>query len=269
MRPTAATPRSCIALVVACALLVETTAARAQTSATQPAAAVPAHGPGHHPEDGTWGAHMGFGFAHIGFDHASRRRDSVDNLGLALTTDGAYTVSYPWALHLGVRFGFTEFHRFEEFTDRGYRLGKWTTGAYRDVYRWAGRGQDKYRMLRYMGAFFVFTFLMMPLLFTALLYGLSPVSPFSYGEIDLMAAVKWGDGFFGGFVEFGLGLAALMHPVADVPLGGVGPALGAGIDFGGLRLSTRVMWSPPSLHGEPYDDDSHVYTAHLGIGFGG
>jgi hypothetical protein len=170
---------------------------------------------------------------------------------------------------LGVRFawGLTEFRRFEEWAKAGYRIGEWTTNAYKDVYEWAAQKDDA-RGLRWMGAFFAFVVLWIPYVVAGVAYAIAPISPTTYLEADITFNYDLGSDPKGQGLYFkgGLGLVAFFHPKYDTLHGGIGPTLGMGFRAGSVDLGLHGTYIPPGLHGETRNETSHLFITSLTLG---
>jgi hypothetical protein len=183
--------------------------------------------------------------------HVATRIPFEDNLGLGLR--------FAW--------GLTEFRRFEDFTRAGYRIGEWTTEAYKDVYHWAAEPDD-WRLFRWMGGFFAFVVLWMPYLAAGVCYALSPIAPTTYLEADATLNYDFGTDRAGEgpYFKAGLGLLGYLHPRTDKLLGGLGPTAGLGVRTGKVDLGVHGTWLPPSLHGESTGERTNVFVGSLTIG---
>jgi hypothetical protein len=153
----------------------------------------------------------------------------------------------------------------DDFAEAGYAVGRWTTNAYKDVYHWSGI-KDDYQSLRVLGSIFAYVGLIFPYVAAGVLYILVPFSPTTYLELDITASYHFGSDALEGFVEGGLGAVAFIHPEYDVVRGGFGPAAGAGVKLGILRIGAHTLWSPPGTHGSLGTTDEHVMTASATVG---
>jgi hypothetical protein len=209
---------------------------------------------------------LGAGFTYFATVPRGAGVKNDNRYGLVLQTASRVPIGDNFGFGLRFAWGLTEFDRFESFTKAGYRVGKWTTGAYRDVWDWAGT-KDDYRTFRWMGAFFASVGLVFPLVAAGLCYIAAPVSPTTYLELDLTLNYDFSEGRTGPYLKGGLGLVGFVDPRYDVLRGGLGPTLGVGDRFGPLDLSANVTWLADGLHGEVRGERSNIYIAGITLGF--
>lgn len=197
---------------------------------------------------------LGIGPTYVGAFGGSGR---LDRLGVVLDVTTQAPIGE--SAGFGVRFawGLTEFRRFEDFTRAGYRTGRWTTNAYKDVWDWAAQ-KDDYALFRWMGAFFAFVGLVVPYVAAGLCYLASPVAPTTYLELDATFNYGFGGDKSGPYLKGGLGFVGYLHPRSDELRGGLGPTIGLGARFGSADVGVNATWLPTSLHGE-------IATEHTNI----
>lgn len=188
-----------------------------------------------------------------------------------VVVDGALVLPLGERVGLGLRaaWGLTEFHRFEDFARAGYRVGKWTTTAYGDVWEWATVSDDA-AAFRLVGGVFASVLLLFPYLVAAGMYALAPVSPTTYLETDVTAVVHLAPDARDGVVPYlkpGLALAAVLAPRSDRLVGGAGPTLGLGVRSGHLDVAIKGTWLPPYLHGEGGRGRSHIVLTGVTLGY--
>lgn len=191
--------------------------------------------------------------------------NGVERYGAVIDIDAS--VPLDGRLGLDVRFGWglTEFRRFDDFTNAGYRAGAWTTQAYRDVWKWAAI-QDEWVLFRWTGAFFAFLGLVFPYIGAGFCYVIAPVAPTTYLELDLSVLYELGDRNANPYFKAGLGLVGYLHPQSDRPSAGVGPTVGFGARLRGFDVSGQLTWLPRGLHGEDPGERTNVFVGALTIG---
>jgi hypothetical protein len=172
---------------------------------------------------------------------------------------------------LGLRFSWTltEFRRTEDMTRTAYKIGRWTTTAYGDVYDWAAQKDDA-RLLRWMGAFFAFFGLLFPFMVSGIFYVASPLSATTALELGLTFDYAFGTDRYssGPYLKGGLGLVGYVHPRHDKLLGGVGPTFGAGFRFGDhFDLGLNATFLPSILHGQARGENGDVVLTSVTLGF--
>jgi hypothetical protein len=172
---------------------------------------------------------------------------------------------------IGIRFSWmlTEFRRTEDMTRTAYRIGRWTTNAYGDVYDWAAQKDDA-RLFRWMGAFFAFFGLLFPYIVSGLFYVASPFAATTALELGLTFDYSFGTDRLrsGPYLKAGLGLVGYVHPRQDKLLGGIGPTFGAGVRFGDhYDLGLNATFIPSVLHGQTDRENGDVVLTSLTLGF--
>lgn len=212
-------------------------------------------------------ARYGFGLAHMALQYSGARRDSFDNLGVAVHSDLLIPISGRLSLRPGIGIGFTEFDRMGRMFDAGVDVGSWTVGAYRTVFRWAGRATRKDGLPRFVGAFAASALLLVPLAISAVMIVLSPLSPFSYAGLDLLAGYRWGQRRAGADLELGWGSRLLIHPDVADAIAATGPAFGGGLLLGPVRLGLRFMWSPRTFNASTSLPRGQVLTTRATVAF--
>ena len=193
---------------------------------------------------------------------------STNRFGVVLQYGARFPIEDNLGIGLRLAWGLTEFHRMETVARPGYHIGRWTTGAYESVWNWAGEGPDSSRVLRWMGAFFSFVFLVVPYAVAAVFYIVAPVAPTTYLETDLTFNYDFGSDRAGqgAYMKAGLGLVGYVHPRSDRLLGGLGPTGGFGYRIGRLDLGCNVTYLPPSLHGENPNEQTNVVLGGVTVG---
>jgi hypothetical protein len=191
--------------------------------------------------------------------------NGVERYGVALDLDARVPLDGRLGLDFHFAWGLTEFHRFDDFTNAGYRLGQWTTKAYVDVWNWAAVN-DQWEVFRWMGAFFAFVGLAFPYIGAGVAYVLAPVAPTTYLEIDLAPVYELGDKNVNPYLKAGLGFVGYWHPVSGRPSLGLGPTAGFGARVRGFDFSAEVTWLPHGLHGEDPGESTNVVVGGITIG---
>jgi hypothetical protein len=191
--------------------------------------------------------------------------NGVGRYGVALDLDASVPLEGRLGLDVHFAWGLTEFHRFDDFTNAGYRAGAWTTQAYRDVWNWAATN-DQWALFRWIGAFFAFAGLVFPYVGAGVCYVLAPVAPTTYLELDLAALYELGDRNANPYFKAGLGFVGYLQPVSAKPSGGLGPTAGFGARLRGFDVSAQLTWLPRGLHGEDPGEKTNVVIGALTVG---
>jgi hypothetical protein len=191
--------------------------------------------------------------------------NGVQRYGVALDLDASVPLDGRLGLDVHFAWGLTEFHRFDDFTNAGYRAGAWTTKAYEDVWNWAATN-DQWALFRWIGAFFAFAGLAFPYIGAGVCYVLAPVAPTTYLELDLAAIYELGDKNANPYFKGGLGLVGYLHPLSARPSGGVGPTVAFGARLRGFDVSAQLTWLPYGLHGEDPGERTNVVIGGLTMG---
>jgi len=193
---------------------------------------------------------------------------SVTRLGGALTL--AHRIPIGDEAGVGLRFawGLTEWDRVDDFARPGYKIGKWTTGAYEDVWVWAVE-KSEYALFKVIGAVFASVVLVVPLVAAGLCYVAVPFAPTTYLEFDITGQYDFSNDKVAPYLKGGVGLMGYVHPDAGKLLGGVGPTAGFGVRIEGLDLGANVTWLPAFAHGEASGERTNVVagTATIGVNF--
>ena len=187
--------------------------------------------------------------------------------GLVLETSTRWPLGESAGIGTRLAWGLTEWDRFTAFTDAGYTIGRWTTQAYRDVWRFASA--DSEQPFRVMGGFFGFAFLLFPYMVAGTAYLLAPFATTTYLELDVTGSYDFGEANaeIVPYLGAGIGFAAWLHPRTDELYGGVGPTLAVGLRFEHLDLALKGTWFPPYAHGEAGSGLTSVSTTALTVGF--
>ncbi len=187
--------------------------------------------------------------------------------GLVLESSTRWPLGDSAGIGTRVAWGLTEWDRFTAFTDAGYAIGRWTTHAYRDVWRFASA--DTEQPFRAMGGFFGFAFLLFPYMLAGTAYVLAPFATTTYLELDVTGSYEFADASAEvvPYLGAGVGFAAWLHPRTDEPYGGLGPTLAVGLRFERLDLALKSTWFPPYAHGEAGSGLTSVVTSALTVGF--
>jgi hypothetical protein len=203
----------------------------------------------------------------LGGSYFGAQSDSQDlnRFGIALESNSVIPVDGRWGVGLRFGWGMTEFQRFDDWANTGYRVGKWTTTAYGDVYEWSAEKGD-YQIFRIFGSFFAYIGLFFPLVVAGICYVGAVVAPTTYLETAVVANYDFGNQDLGPFVEAGIGVAGFIHPRYGKLRGAFGPSFGSGLRLGAIRVGAHVTWSPPYLHGEAGPDTSHIVYGGLTLG---
>jgi hypothetical protein len=203
-----------------------------------------------------------FGGSYFGA-HSSRQ--DLNRFGLALESNSLIPVDGRWGVALRFGWGMTEFQRFDDWAATGYRVGKWTTTAYGDVYEWSAERGD-YQIFRIFGSFFAYIGLFFPLVVAGICYVGAVVAPTTFLETAVVANYDFGNQDMGPFIEAGVGVAGFIHPRYGKLRGALGPSFGSGLRLGAIRVGAHLTWSPPYLHGEASSDTSHIVYGGLTLG---
>jgi hypothetical protein len=237
----------------------------AQAAPPRAAERAPAEGDDEKHEKRTTLTALGVGMTYVATVPRGAGAKTDNRYGVVLQTASRIPIGDNFGLGLRFAWGLTEFDRFEAFTKAGYRVGKWTTGAYKDVWEWAGTKDDA-RSLRWMGAFFASIGLFFPLVAAGLCYVAAPLAPTTYLEFDLTLNYDFAEGRTGPYLKGGLGLVGFIDPRSGSLLGGLGPTVGVGQRVGPLDLSANVTWLADGLHGEVEGERSNIYIAGITVG---
>lgn len=174
--------------------------------------------------------------------HPRRTTGSGAALELRVETNDPYL-----PLNLTFTWGLTDWDRAREWIDAGNRAGSWTTDRFADVEAWTRRGKEDTRGLRLLGAMFADVFLALSYAAVPACYVGSLGGATSHLQLDLTGSLHLGEGRADAWLEAGAGVAALPDRIVDWRRA-VGPVAGVGARFGWLRVSGRVLWSPPALN---------------------
>jgi hypothetical protein len=206
-----------------------------------------------------------FGFGPTYFGTTGKHENNT--AGATLQIDARVPFGDQFGLDFRWAWALTEWDRTVEVAKPGYKIARWTTHAYSDVWDWAGRGPSSDKPLRAFGAFFAFIFLVFPYVFALPFYAVSPLAATTDLEADIDATWDFGDDPKGDgpYIKGGLGLMGFFHPTDNHLYGGVGPNAGFGYRASGVSIGFVGTYLPPLLHGGPAD---HVYTGSFVIGFG-
>lgn len=187
--------------------------------------------------------------------------------GVSLELTTRFPVGQRAGFAMRLAWGMTEFQRFTEVTGTGYRLGAWTTRAYKDVSCWATKSD--WQPFRAMGGMYAFAALVFPYLAAGGFYLVAPLAMTTYVKLDATGTLDLVEGDEHGLVPYlegGLGFVGYLHPTSALPLAGVGPTLGAGVRAGRLDASLKGTWLPPYLHGEALDLRTNVMLGSVAVG---
>lgn len=191
--------------------------------------------------------------------------NGVRRYGVALDLDASVPLDGRLGLDVHFAWGLTEFHRFDDFTNAGYRAGAWTTKAYEDVWNWAAIN-NQWALFRWIGAFFAFAGLAFPYIGAGVCYVLAPVAPTTYLELDLAAIYELGDKNANPYFKGGLGLVGYLHPLSARPSAGLGPTVAFGARLRGFDVAVQMTWLPRGLHGEDPGETTNVLIGALTMG---
>ena len=205
---------------------------------------------------------LGFGATYLGAIQSSQTHSEA---GVVFHVAPRFPIGDHYGLGLRFAYGMTGWDRTEDVARSGYKVGRWTTHAYRDVWDWAGEGEDNTRGLRVIGAFFAFIGLVFPYVVAGMFYLAAPFAASSYGEVD--ATFHWepaDDPKQGPYLKGGVALAAYVHPDTGRLYGGLGPNLGFGYRVGNVSLGVVGTFLPNGFHGSARAE--HVLIGSFTIG---
>ena len=206
-----------------------------------------------------------FSLLPTGADTAAQQRPGVL---IDLSAQRRFDRHFGFGLRLA--WGLSEFRRVDTFGKQAYKIGRWTTHAYRDVWGWATDADDGTAPLRVTGALFASVFLWMPYLAAAATYAAALFSPTTYVELDALATFDFDNGgrdAFAPYLKAGLGFVAMLHPRTDKLLGGAGPSAAVGARIYSFDLSLKSTFLPRYLHGETSGEKSHVLLSGFTLGY--
>lgn len=231
------------------------------TAATQaPAPPPPLVAP--KPEERKTITELGLGPTYFG---AIQKHTTHSEAGVVFQVAPRFPIGDHYGIGLRFAFGMTGWDRTVDVARPGYKIGRWTTHAYSDVWDWAGEGEKDTRGLRFIGAFFAFIGLIVPYVFAGMFYIAAPFAASSYGEADLTFHWEPGDDpKQGPYLKGGLALAAYVHPDSGHLFGGLGPNVGFGYRAGSVSLGLVGTFLPYGLHGN--DTAEHIFIGSLTIG---
>lgn len=150
-----------------------------------------------------------------------------------------YGVTFTW--------GLTDWDRAREWIDAGNRAGTWTTDRFADVEAWVRKGTKEDRGARLLGGMFADFFLALTYAAVPFCYVGSVGGATSHLQLDATGSFHLGEGRTDAWLELGGGAASLPERMPDWRRA-VGPVAGVGARFGMLRVSARLLWSPPGLN---------------------
>lgn len=204
---------------------------------------------------------MGIGATYLGALQSKRAHSEA---GLVLQAGARVPIGDHYGFGFRFAYGMTGWDRTEDVARRGYKIGRWTTQAYGDVWDWAGEGEESERSLRYFAAFFGFIGLIFPYALAGMIYMVSPFAASSYGEVD--ATFDWEPGDdpkYGPYLKGGLGLMAYVHPDTGHLYGGLGPTFGLGYRADTVRLGVIGTLLPSGAHGG--DATEHILVGSFTV----
>lgn len=184
-------------------------------------------------------SYIGLGAAYFGLAPASG--PASNHFGAALDFRGGIRIGQHAGFNIVGGLALTEWGRTEALFDRGVAVGRWTTGAYGSVTRWA---DDQYLLIKAFPAFVAYCFLLIPYMVAGSLIALSPLASFTYGLIGPTGSFHFGAPELGGFAEAGVGGMFSLPEGQDRPVMGAGPLVGIGMNLGRWALGARLFWSP-------------------------
>ncbi|HEY6003393.1 MAG TPA: hypothetical protein VIV57_11015 [Anaeromyxobacter sp.] len=173
------------------------------------------------------------------------RRTTASGLALELRIEGrpdpwiGYGLTFTW--------GLTDWDRAREYIDAGNRAGSWTTDRFADVEAWVRKASEKDRGARLLAALFADFFLALTYAAVPACYAGSAFGATSHVQLDFTGSFHLAEGRADAWLEVGGGAASLPERLLDWRRA-VGPVAGVGARFGWLRVSARMLWSPPALN---------------------
>lgn len=205
---------------------------------------------------------LGLGVAYLG---AIQSRTTHSEVGAVFHVAPRFPIGDHYGIGVRFAYGLTGWDRTEDVARAGYKVGRWTTHAYGDVWDWAGEGEKDTRALRYFGAFFAFFGLIVPYVVAGVLYLVSPLAASSFAEADV--TFNWepaDDPKQGPYLKGGIGFAAYVHPDTSRLYGGLGPNVGFGYRVDNLNLGVVGTFLPYGAHGSATAE--HVLMGGFTIG---
>jgi hypothetical protein len=173
------------------------------------------------------------------------RRTTAPGAALELRIEGRPDPLLGYGLTL--TWGLTDWDRAREYIDAGNRAGSWTTDRFADVEAWVRKASEKDRGARVLGAFFADAFLALTYVAVPACYVGSAAGATSDLQLDFTGSIHLAEGRADAWLEAGGGAAWLPERLLDWRRA-FGPVAGVGARFGWVRVSARMLWSPPALN---------------------
>ena len=117
-----------------------------------------------------------------------------------------------------------------------------------------------------MGSAFAFGFLTFGYVLAGGMYVAGPIYSTTFVDLDVTASHHFGSEGRGPYLAGGLAIIGFSHPLSPQLRGGVGPVFSAGMDLGKVTIGSKVIFSPPSWHGESGIEGSALTAASLTVG---
>jgi len=220
------------------------------------------------PQRANWSASRSLGVASIQATAQNGSHQAKSSAGIALKSHAGRWVTDSTRINMGVSMGITEPERTQILWDVGTNTVQWTNQAYRDVYEWS-QTDDDYAFFRMTGSMVAYSLLLVPYAFSGLCYMGGPVAAISFTQLDGTASHHLNGRGHGPYVEGGMGLIIDWLPETNIVGSGLGPVVGAGIEWGPVLVGAKVLWAPASLHHSEEETDWSLTTATITLGVGG
>jgi hypothetical protein len=187
----------------------------------------------------------------------------LNHMGASLTIRGDLRIGKIFGVSLLSDLGITEFERTAAFAKPGIKLWDGTTGAYRNVTKWARSDNDSLAGLKWMAAGFAYLFIwvMYPIAGTMII--VSPVGSISSISVGTTASFHFCDNEPDIYLEVGGG-GAIAGAYRGRVGAGWGPLVGIGFKAAWYSLGAHVLWLPGSVdYGKKY---GNMYIGSLTAG---